>query len=72
MRAPGLADGTALSFRVVDQVIPLPYTVGGTHLNDPDWIPLYDGYTGGVDLAARIRKYLLPRLLRRRCLTMGN
>ena len=57
MRAPGLADGTALSFRVVDQVIPLPYTVGGTHLNDPDWIPLYDGYTGGVDLAARIRKY---------------
>jgi tetratricopeptide (TPR) repeat protein len=57
MRAPGLADGTALSYRIVDQVVPLPYTVGSAHLDDPDWMPLYDGYTGGVDLAARIRKY---------------
>jgi len=57
MRAPGLADGTVLSYRIVDQVVPLPYTVGSTHLDDPDWTPLYDGYTGGVDLAARIRKY---------------
>ncbi|MGI5869130.1 MAG: hypothetical protein ACOX9C_06795 [Kiritimatiellia bacterium] len=57
MRAPGLADGTVLSYRIVDQVVPLPYTVGSTHLDDPDWTPLFDGYTGGVDLAARIRKY---------------
>jgi hypothetical protein len=57
MRAPGLADGTVLSYRIVDQVVPLPYTVGSTHLDEPDWTPLYDGYTGGVDLAARIRKY---------------
>lgn len=57
MRAPGLEDGTVLSYRIVDQVVPLPYTVGSAHLDDPDWTPLYDGYTGGVDLAARIRKY---------------
>lgn len=57
MRAPGLADGMVLSYRIVDQVVPLPYTVGSTHLDNPDWTPLYDGYTGGVDLAARIRKY---------------
>jgi hypothetical protein len=57
MRAPGLEDGTVLSYRIVDQVVPLPYTVGSTHLDNPDWMPLYDGYTGGVDLAARIRKY---------------
>ena len=57
MRAPGLEDGTVLSYRIVDQVVPLPYTVGSSHLNDPDWLPLYDGYTGGVDLGARIRKY---------------
>ena len=57
MRAPGLADGTVLSYRVVDQVVPLPYLVGSSHLDDPDWLPLFNGYTGGVDLAARIRKY---------------
>ena len=56
MRFPGQTD-TILSFNVVDQVIPLPYPVGSTQLDDPDWQPLYDGYTGGIDLAARIRKY---------------
>jgi hypothetical protein len=57
MRAPGLADDFVLSYRIIDQVVPLPYVVGSAHLDDPGWTPLYDGYTGGVDLGARIRKY---------------
>lgn len=55
-RAPGDAD-TILRYSVVDQTIPLPYNIGRTELNDPDWQPIYDGLTGGVDLGSRLRKY---------------
>jgi len=41
---------------VADQVIPVPYAIGSTELDDPDWQPLYTGDTGGVDLMAKIRR----------------
>jgi len=56
MRAVGDA-GTVISWKVVDQTIPAPYTVGSTKLDDPDWTPLFNGNTGGNDLGARIRKH---------------
>lgn len=55
-RMPGNAD-KVLCYDVVDQTVPLPYNVGQSQLNDPDWQPLYDGVTGGADLGSRMRKY---------------
>ncbi len=55
-RAVGDPD-TVLSWNVVDQVIPAPYPVGSAQLDDPDWTPLYNGYTGAGDLGAKIRKH---------------
>ena len=55
-RAVGDPD-TVLSWNVVDQVIPAPYPVGASQLDDPDWTPLYNGYTGAGDLGAKIRKH---------------
>lgn len=55
-RMPGNAD-KVLCYDVVDQTVPLPYNVGQSQLNDPDWQPLYDGVTGGADLGSRLRKY---------------
>lgn len=58
MRVPGSGEkGKILDFNVVDQVVPVPYAIGSTELDNPDWIPLYNGYTGNVDLSARIRRY---------------
>jgi hypothetical protein len=55
-RSPG--DATqVLRYSVVDQTVPLPYNVGQSELDDPDWQPMYDGVTGGVDLGSRLRKY---------------
>jgi hypothetical protein len=57
MRVPGGGeDGTVLRWNVADQVIPVPYAIGSTELDDPDWQPLYTGDTGGVDLMAKIRR----------------
>ena len=57
MRVPGGGeDGTVLHWNVVDQVIPVPYAIGSTELDDPDWQPLYTGDTGGIDLMAKIRR----------------
>ncbi|MBR3584160.1 MAG: hypothetical protein IKO01_12045 [Kiritimatiellae bacterium] len=55
-RAVGDPD-TVLSWNVVDQVIPAPYPIGATQLDDPDWTPLYTGHTGGADPGAKIRKH---------------
>jgi len=57
MRVPGGGEsGTVLHWNVADQVIPVPYAIGSTELDDPDWQPLYTGYTGGVDIMAKIRR----------------
>lgn len=55
-RAPGDAD-TILQYGIVDQTVPMPYNVGNSELDNPDWLPIYDGLTGGVDLGSRLRKY---------------
>ena len=57
MRIPGGGEnGTVLDWNVADQVIPVPYAIGSTELDDTDWIPLYTGYSGGVDAMAKIRR----------------
>jgi len=57
MRVPGGGEnGTVLYWNVADQVIPVPYPIGSTELDDPDWQPLYTGDTGGIDLMAKIRR----------------
>ena len=57
MRVPGGGEnGTLLYWTVADQVIPVPYAIGSTELDDPDWQPLYTGDTGGIDLMAKIRR----------------
>ena len=56
MRSVGDPD-TVLSWKVVDQTIPAPFAIGSTKLDDPDWVPLYNGNTGGNDVGARIRKH---------------
>ncbi|MCR5751477.1 MAG: hypothetical protein K6G91_05925 [Kiritimatiellae bacterium] len=57
MRVPGGSEkGTVLSYNVLDQVIPVPYSVGSAELDDEDWTPTYTGYTAGGDVAAKIRR----------------
>ena len=57
MRIPGGGEnGTVLDWNVVDQVIPVPYAIGATELDDTDWIPTYTGYSGGIDAMAKIRR----------------
>ncbi len=50
-------EGSLISWNVVDQTIPAPFTIGSTELDDPDWVPLFTGYTAGNDAGARIRKH---------------
>ena len=57
MRVPGGGeDGTLLYWNVADQVIPVPYAIGSTELDNPDWQPLFSGETGGIDPMAKIRR----------------
>jgi hypothetical protein len=57
MRIPGGGeDGMILDWNVVDQVIPVPYAIGSTHLDNPDWQPLSSLYSGNVDVMAKIRR----------------
>ena len=57
MRAPTEADRALLGWDVVDQVLPLPYAVGSTQLDDPDWISTFSGLDGTSDSAAVIRRH---------------
>ncbi len=58
LRVPGGTKASdVVKAAVVDQVVPLPYNVGNTQLNDSDWQPLYDGDMGGADRAIRIRRH---------------
>ena len=57
MRIPGGGEnGTVLDWNVADQVIPVPYSIGSTELDNVDWVPIYTGYSGGVDAMAKIRR----------------
>ena len=57
MRIPGGGEnGTVLDWNVADQVIPVPYSIGSTELDDADWLPIYTGYSAGVETLAKIRR----------------
>ena len=58
MRAPsGDLEPAVLAWNVVDQVLPLPYAVGSTELDDTDWIATFSGLDGTRDSAAKIRRH---------------
>ena len=57
MRSPGSAGGDLLAYNVVDQVVPLPFPIGNSSLDEPDWMALYDAFTGIGDPLASIRRY---------------
>ena len=57
MRAPAGTTRKVLGWTVVDQVMPLPYTVGSTQLDDEAWISTMSGLDGTSDSAATIRRH---------------
>ncbi len=57
MRSPGSGGGDLLAYNVVDQVVPLPFPIGDSSLDEPDWMALYDAFTGSGDPLASIRRY---------------
>ena len=56
MRSPA-GDRAVLGWSVVDQVMPLPYKVGSTQLDDESWIAGLDGTDGGSASGAVIRRH---------------
>ena len=57
MRAPAGTHRETIAFNVVDQVLPLPYAVGSTQLDDDDWVATVAGLDGTVDSFATIRRH---------------
>ncbi len=57
MRSPAGTDRALLSWNVVDQVLPLPYTVGSDELDEPSWISTFSGLDGTSDATAKIRRH---------------
>ena len=57
MRAPAGTTRKVLGWTVVDQVMPLPYTVGSTELDNEAWISTMSGLDGTSDSAATIRRH---------------
>ena len=57
MRFPAGTERRQVDFKVVDQVLPLPYTVGSAELDDPDWIATFSGLDGALDSAVTIRRH---------------
>ena len=57
MRAPAGTSRRTIGFNVVDQVLPLPYAVGSTELDDDDWVSTFAGLDGTSDAYAKIRRH---------------
>ena len=57
MRSPAGTERRLLSWTVVDQVMPLPYTVGSDELDATDWIATFSGLDGTSDSTATIRRH---------------
>ena len=57
MRSPAGTERRLLSWTVVDQVMPLPYTVGSDELDATDWIATFSGLDGTSDATATIRRH---------------
>ncbi len=53
-RAPGGDTLATREWRILDQVIPVPYPIGANDLNGEDWIPIHDSLGGNF---AQIRRY---------------
>ena len=57
MRAPDGEARKLLKWNVVDQVLPLPYAIGSTQLDDAFWISSFSGLDGTSDSVATIRRH---------------
>ena len=57
MRSPAGTERALLGWNVVDQVLPLPYTVGSGELDAQDWIATFSGLDGTSDSTATIRRH---------------
>ena len=57
MRAPSGDGRKLLKWSVVDQVLPLPYAIGSTQLDDAFWISSFSGLDGTSDSVATIRRH---------------
>ena len=62
MRAPTETGRETIAFKVVDQVLPLPYAVGAAELGDEDWLATFSGLDGTVDSTATIRRHSTLRM----------
>ena len=62
MRAPAGMTRKVLGWNVVDQVMPLPYTVGSAQLDSESWIATMSGLDGTSDSAATIRRHSTLRV----------
>ncbi|MBR1587917.1 MAG: hypothetical protein IJ658_06300 [Kiritimatiellae bacterium] len=57
MRAPAGNERKLVKWSVVDQVLPLPYSIGATQLDDVFWISSFAGLDGTSDSVATIRRH---------------
>jgi len=60
MRSPTGSSGAIREFNVLDQVLPVPFPLGGDELNDPDWIPSVESLSGqltAIRRFGRLRAY---------------
>ncbi len=53
-RAPSAGGGDLRVWSVVDQALPLPYNIGQTDLNNPNWVATFDSLSESL---AQVRKY---------------
>ena len=53
-RSPTGSSGVRRQFKVLDQILPEPFPIGGASLNDPDWIPITDP---PMNTFAAVRRY---------------
>ena len=61
MRAPAGNERKLVRWSVVDQVLPLPYSIGSTQLDDDFWISSFSGLDGTSDSVATIRRHSTMR-----------
>ncbi|MBX3744105.1 MAG: hypothetical protein KF833_02245 [Verrucomicrobiae bacterium] len=54
MRSPTGSDLATREWRVLDQVVPVPFPIGASSLSDPNWHPKLDALSGSF---AQVRRY---------------
>lgn len=57
LRPPTAGDFTTREWSVTDQLIPVPFDIGGDDLEDPDWTPLTDMLSGGFNEVRRFGSF---------------